>query len=426
MNKHFVSFMRRISTFIVSLILALAVWVVAITSTDPTEERRFTNPISVELFGLSNGLVMTNSLPDMISVDLRAPASVWTKIINGRISGKALIDVSGLEAGEHEVPVQIQIGIEPIMISSYSPQTAKIILEKYETRTYDITVNEKGDVPTAFKVDPPALSVNKVQVSGSVSLLDQIESVRVVLDHSNATESIKKDLSIAAVNQEGVVITSGLKYSPERVSVSQDISLRGGYRVVVVKVVTPGTVPNGYRVSKIGVDPSVVTIYSSDRTLLENLESYLETQPVDLSSTTEDTQIKVGLNLPTGVSLVGDQSVSVNVEVDPIEGAMTLSDIPVYVIGLDEGVHTILSPEVVDVYLSGPQPMLDQVKNEGLYAVLDLQDYQFGHYQLEPNIDISSWKGVTIQSIMPGTIDVTINGQDGSHLDNSGQTPTVQ
>ena len=425
MSKRFVSFFRSMSTFGASLILALAVWVVAITSTDPTEERRFTNPISIELVGLSDGLVLTNTLPDLISVDLRAPASVWTKIINGRISGKALIDVSGLEAGEYEVPVQIQIGIEPIMISSYSPQTVKIVLEKYETRTFNITVNEKGDVPAAFKVDPPVLSVDKVQVSGSVSLLNQIESVRVVLDHSNATESIKKDLAIAAVNQEGAVITSGLKYFPEKVSVSQEISLRGGYRVVVVKVVTPGTVPSGYRVSKISVDPSVVTIYSSDRTLLENLQSYLETEPVDLSTTTEDTQIKIGLNLPTGVSLVGDQSVSVNVEVDPIEGAMTLSDIPVYVIGLEEGVQSILSPEVVDVYLSGPQPMLDQVKSEGLYAVLDLQDYQFGHYQLEPDIDISSWKGVTIQSIMPGAIDVTINGQGEPHLDSANQTPSV-
>ena len=85
MNRRFVSFIRRISTFGASLILALAVWVVAITSTDPTEERRFTNPISVELVGLSDGLVLTNTLPDLISVDLRAPASVWTQIINGRI-----------------------------------------------------------------------------------------------------------------------------------------------------------------------------------------------------------------------------------------------------------------------------------------------------------------------------------------------------
>ena len=413
MKKHFVSFMKSLSSIGISLILALTVWVVAITSTDPTEERRFGNTITVELAGLEEGLVMTNTLPDQISIDLRAPASVWKKITNERIGAKAIIDVTGLDAGEYEIPVQIQIGIEPVLITSYSPQTVKVILEKYETRSYEINVSETGDVPTAFKADPPVLSMKTVEVSGSVSVLDQIDFVRVILDHSNATEPIKKELIISAINKNGTVITSGLTYSPEKVNVSQEISLRGGYRVVVVKVVAPGTVPNGYRVAKIGVDPSVVTIYSSDRTLLEGLPSYLETEPVDLSTTTGYSQIKVGLNLPEGVSLVGDQSVSVEIEIDPIEGAMTLNDIPVYVIGLEEGSQSVLSPEAVDVYLSGPQPMLDQLKNEGLYAVLDLQDYAIGHYQLEPSIDISSWEGISIQSIMPGTIDVTITGEEG-------------
>ncbi len=235
-----------------------------------------------------------------------------------------------------------------------------------------------------------------------------------------------KRVKYFAINKNGTVITSGLTYAPEKVDVSQEISLRGGYRVVVVKVVTPGTVPNGYRVAKIGVEPSVVTIYSSDRTLLENLPSYLETEPVDLSATTGNSQIKVGLDLPDGVSLVGDQSVSVEIEIDPIEGAMTLNDIPVYVIGLDEGVQSVLSPEAVDVYLSGPQPMLDQLEKEGLYAVLDLQDYVIGHYQLEPRIDISSWEGISIQSIMPGTIDVTITGEDGAISGDDSQMTTTQ
>lgn len=426
MKKYFVSFMKNLSLIGISLVLALTVWVVAITSTDPTEERRFGNTITVELAGLEEGLVVTNTLPDQISINLRAPASVWKKITNERITAKAIIDVTGLEAGEYEVPVQIQIGIEPILITSYSPQTVKVILERYETRTFEITVNETGDVPTAFKADPPVLSMKTVEVSGSVSVLDQIDYVRVILDHSNATEPIKKELNISAINKNGTVITSGLTYAPEKVDVSQEISLRGGYRVVVVKVVTPGTVPNGYRVAKIGVEPSVVTIYSSDRTLLENLPSYLETEPVDLSTTTGNSQIKVGLDLPDGVSLVGDQSVSVEIEIDPIEGAMTLNDIPVYVIGLDEGVQSVLSPEAVDVYLSGPQPMLDQLEKEGLYAVLDLQDYMIGHYQLEPRIDISSWEGISIQSIMPGTIDVTITGEDGAISGDDSQMTTTQ
>ncbi len=429
MKKQMVSFLKNLSSIGIAFVLALTVWVVAITSTDPTEERRFGNTVTVELVGLEEGLVMTNTLPEQITINLRAPASIWKQITNSRLSAKAIVDVTGLQPGEYEIPLKIQIGIEPILITSFSPQSVKVVLEKYETRTFDLTISEVGSIPTAFKAEVPVAAESRINVSGSVSLLDQIDFVRVILDHSNATESIEKELIIAAVNKNGTVIPSGLTFQPEKVKVSQEISLRGGYRVVAVKVVVPGTVPAGYRVSKISVDPSVVTIYSSDRTLLESLPSYLNTEPVDLSTLTEPTEIKVGLDLPDGISLVGDQTVSVDVDIDPIEGALTLNNIPVFVIGLEADMQPVLSPEAVDVYLSGPQPVLDQIKDEELYAVLDLQDYEAGHYQLEPRIDISSWTGVTIQSIMPGTIDITIskegsvpstqNGQTGTTIDNT-------
>jgi len=192
--------------------------------------------------------------------------------------------------------------------------------------------------------------------------------------------------------------------------VTQEINLRGGYRVVVVKVVTEGSVPDGYQVAKISVDPSVVTIYSSDRTLLESLPSYVETDPILLSEYTGDASLKIGLNLPEGISLVGDQSVKVDIQIPPIVSAKTFSNVPVYVIGLDTDQRAQISPETVEIYLSGPQPILNNVKADELYAVIDLQEYSAGHYQLTPRIDLASWEGVSVQSINPATIDVTITG----------------
>jgi len=39
-----------------------------------------------------------------------------------------------------------------------------------------------------------------------------------------------------------------------------------------------------------------------------------------------------------------------------------------------------------------------------------LHEYSAGHYQLTPRIDLASWEGVSVQSINPATIDVTITG----------------
>ena len=123
---------------------------------------------------------------------------------------------------------------------------SKVVLEKYETRTYDIVVSEVGIIPAAFKAEDPVLEPASVDISGPVSQLDQIDIVRVVLDVDNAKETISRALTPAAVNENGTVIASGLKYSTDKIKVTKEITLRGGYRVLVVKVRTTGTTPRGY------------------------------------------------------------------------------------------------------------------------------------------------------------------------------------
>ena len=71
-----------------------------------------------------------------------------------------------------------------------------------------------------------------------------------------------------------------------------------------------------------------------------------------------------------------------------------------------------ISPEVLDVFLSGPLPVLNRINEKDLYAVLELQDKAAGQYQLTPIIDVSAFTDVSVQSVTPVTIDVTI--LDGS------------
>jgi YbbR domain-containing protein len=109
---------------------------------------------------------------------------------------------------------------------------------------------------------------------------------------------------------------------------------------------------------------------------LESLPSYVETDPILLSEYTGDASLKIGLNLPEGISLVGDQSVKVDIQIPPIVSAKTFSNVPVYVIGLDTDQRAQISPETVEIYLSGPQPILNNVKADELYAVIDCRNIQ--------------------------------------------------
>ena len=145
--------------------------------------------------------------------------------------------------------------------------------------------------------------------------------------------------------------------SPDTVTVTQPITLLGGYRYVIVRPVSVGQVASGYRLTNIFVSPVGIVVFSSDPELVNNLPGYVETQPIDLTGKTDDFETLVDLNLPEGVSVVGDPKVLVQVSIAAIESSLSIS-LPVEVIGLAPGLE-VISPATVDVILSGPVPVLN-------------------------------------------------------------------
>ena len=144
------------------------------------------------------------------------------------------------------------------------------------------------------------------------------------------------------LDAEGQVV-SGLTISPEAVTVTQPITLLGGYRYVIVRAVSTGQVDTGYRVTNIFVTPVGVVVFSSDPELVNNLPGYVETQPIDLTGKDDDFETLVDLNLPSGISVVGDSKVLVQVSIATIESSLAIS-LPVEVIGLAPGLMASLNP----------------------------------------------------------------------------------
>ena len=105
--------------------------------------------------------------------------------------------------------------------------------------------------------------------------------------------------------------------------------------------------------------------------------------------------------------LIGDQTVSVQIEIVPIKGSLTVAFRPVEVMGLAQGLKVQLSPITVDVILSGPLPVLDSLLPSDVHVRLDLTGLTVGTYQLTPVVSIAK-QDVTVQSILPGTVEVVI------------------
>ncbi|GAP15590.1 uncharacterized protein conserved in bacteria [Longilinea arvoryzae] len=398
--------LKYFPTFLTALVLAMAVWISAVTSTDPTEESQFSQPIPIEVIGLDPGLMITNEPADQINVILSAPRSIWNELNADPSAIHAVVDLSGLEPGSHSVAIQVQVNLRPVKIVSSTPRSVTVTLERLTTRSVPINLVTSGDPAIGYQAGLPTLSQTSAVVSGPASQVERVQKVEATLDLSQVFENINRTITLQALDANGSPI-GGLTLTPDRVTVTLPINQKGGYRNVVVKVVTSGEIASGYRLTNISVFPAAVTVFSSDPTVISNLPGYVETMPLDLSNVKDDLDISLPLNLPAGVTVVGDQTVLVRVGIAAIQSSLPLSNQKISVVGLAPNMKATLSPETVDLILSGPLPLLDALKEGDVTISLDVTGLSLGTYQLEPKIEVSIAE-IKVESVLPGTIEVTI------------------
>ncbi len=399
-------FLKILPTFLLAFILALAVWAIAVTAADPTVERIYPRSIEIETIGQSPGLMLTSEIHDQITLNLSAPQSIWDRLLNDNIPVRAIVDLSGMGPGVHDLPIQIQVGISPVRVLSYSPQTLSVTLESLSSKTFPINLVLRNDPAIGFQAGNPELNHTSATVSGPDSLVGRVRDVTATLDINQAHENINRTLTLQALDANEVAV-NGVTISPGTVVVTEQITQRGGYRNVVVKAVLVGQIATGYRLTTITVSPPAVTVFSTDPTLVEKLPGYVETTPINLNGSKDGLDISLGLNLPNGVQVVGDQSIQVQVGVAAIEGSLSITRLPVSVIGLGNGLTATVSPETVDIILSGPLPLLDTLTSDKIQISVDLTGQGPGTYQLVPRVEMPSAE-LKLESILPGSIEVTV------------------
>lgn len=400
-------FASNLRTFLLALILGVAVWVSAVSAADPDEVRSYPRAIPIEIVGQDPSLILTNEIPDTINVSLRAPHSVWETLIAQDDSIRAVLDLSGLGAGEHTMDVQVQVVPRPAQIVLANPETVTVDLESFVPKTLPITLSLTGQPAAGYQAGEATVDVHEVVISGPESLVNQATRARVSVNLDGVRATITDQPVPIQIFDSKNEVVKGLSVNPEAVLVNVPISQQGGYKDLAVKVVVTGQQAAGYRLENISVFPLVVTVVSNDPALVNSLPGVVETQPLDLQDAKEDISTRLALNLPEGVTLIGPQTVQVQVSVTPIQNSVTLSSLPVNVIGLAEGLSAQTFPRNVDVIISGPVPVLETLTGQDVTVTVDVTGLDVGSYQLEPKVLTPG--NVSFETILPGTVEVVLS-----------------
>jgi YbbR domain-containing protein len=400
------SFAKNLRTFLLALALGISVWVSAVSGGDPNDVRTYPDPIPLKVVGQDPSLVLTSDIPPTVQVTLRAPRSVWEVLTTQKDSIQATLDLSGLSAGEHIQPIQLTISERPYQLILANPTDVTVNLESLESQTFPLVLSLSGQPAAGYQAGDATMDLTEVAISGPDSLVGKVARARVLINLDGIRETIDESLPIEIVDAENIPL-QGLTINPQSVRVTIPIIQQGGYRDVAVKVIVEGQQAAGYRIENISVFPPVVTVFAEEPSLVNELPGVVETQPLDLQDRNEDISTRLSLVLPENITLVGAQTVQVQVSISPIQTSVTLLNQPINVNGLSEGLAAQVFPQAVDVIISGPVPVLEAISSQDITVSVDVNELEIGVYQLTPQVD-TLVENVSVESILPGTVEVVI------------------
>ncbi len=393
----------NLGLILLSLAVAFLVWAVAVEQENPTLERRYPTPIPVTIPPAPEGMTLYGETDVQVYVTLRAPQSVMESLRPEDFH--ATVDISQMETGSYRLPVLVQVDREPTRVLEVEPAEITLYLEPTDHASVPVSVRLEGNTAIGYIPRPPIINPLTTTVSGPASLVSQVVEAVAVVSIEGERADVEGAFELVPQDERGAVVPY-VTLDPDEVAVHVPIEKLSGFLEVAVTALLEGQVAPGYRISSITVDPPLVTVYGPPDAI-EQIPGYLQTVPLNLEGAKGDIEAQLPLVVPEGVSLVGmdEPVVTVQVSVVPLEGSLTVER-RVEIQGLEPGITATVAPEMVEVILSGPLPVLDQLTEGDVRVLVDLLGLNPGIHSLEP--EVVAPPEVVTEAVIPSSVQVEI------------------
>jgi len=393
---------------LISFALALIVWGFAFDQTHNIMRVRVPDiPLRVE--GLPPDTQIISSPPSTVSAIVQTTEDQSSTLTSN--SFQAVASLQGMGPGVHRVPIRVSSSIPQVLVLEPDPETVDLELAPIITRSLPINVNlDQQGFPAAYQVSGPAVTFPMTAtVNGPEPLVDQINQVQARVSLDGVTSSVRERYALEAVDSEGQPIPE-IKLDPTEVQVNVPIRQRVDARTVSVRAIPNGTPPAGYWLSDLSVTPASVTL-QGDSSQLDQVGSYVDTLPVDISQAAGDLKSQVPLDLPAGVQAIDSEgrrieTVDVVARIAARQGDLAVTR-PVEILPTTSEITATVSPAQVDLLLSGPLPTLNEIEANPELVRVSLEATDLGQGNTEVFPTVTKPKNVDVQ-LIPETVLVRV------------------
>ena len=140
-----------------------------------------------------------------------------------------------------------------------------------------------------------------------------------------------------------------------------------------------------------------------------------------MSDTFQDIDARLTMALQDGVTAASEQSVLVLISIEAVESSRRIRQ-DLTVTGLGAGLVADLSPNSVDVIMSGPLPVLDSMTAENVKVIVDLLHLKPGGHEIKPFVVITGPDVAKTEQVLPEFIRVNILSPTNTPVPTATQT----
>ncbi|MGS0765526.1 CdaR family protein [Syntrophomonas curvata] len=293
---------------LISVILAVLLWIY-IGNQGGNTPRQNTVQADLQYVHLGDGLSVKQA-PQKVSV------TMWGNY-GGSSNVMAYVDLGGLSAGTHLVPVNLE-PVPGAMFTRVNPKEVEVVLTRPQQREFRVEYQINGEPPAGYELLDTVITPDKCIVSGEDNILSRVSRVVCPVDLANSTGVDSLRLRPQARDAKGNAINEGLRIVPETVIVHTAVSQKMTSRELMVKAQFKGIVAEGYRVKEVAIEPVKASIISKQELPAEQGE--LVTAEIDLAGKKQSFSQEVALQIPSGAKVYPAQVlVEVSIEKIPAE-----------------------------------------------------------------------------------------------------------
>ena len=403
------SLMNKSTLKILSLLIAILIWVVVKNVQDPMLVKVITRiPVTIvnESYLASNLEVpLLIEGQDTVNVKVKGRESVVKELKREDFTAIAdMTQIISMETTPRMVPVKVSC--EGLLDSdiSVTPGNIQVDIEEQTSVEKIIAVNTGDTIPDKnYEVGVLKANPEKVTISGPESIVNKIDRVVALVDVSDRKETkieLDSELKIYDKNQDELS-EKQLSYLDLKEIKNNKIKVTAEFwkaqNKISVKADISGSPKYGYQVSEIKLVPDTISIAGTDEALQKLAEAgntlEIPGSMIDVSGKSSDFEVNIDLTelLPENTKLARDlnSSVIVTVKILPYNSQdFELSATQIQTENIPEDMDLVFGQEKITVRLKGKDEDLKKLKPETVQMKIDLKDYKEGEYTVPVTVTL--------------------------------------